>query len=322
MIWRIACGAIALGLLAAPVRAQTTADDEKFFQRGREGWYWYHDPPPPDSSPPPAPASPPPAPSPATPEVAAAAAGPPVMSAAWFRDRLPAYRDAAIDNPTPSNVERYLVLQHIMMDRASRFTDMFQRVVVSSPYLDANTQRPLDSVAANALNDIANAASEALLRQVAQTSGLVFFFRSDCALCAMQFDVLEMAQRLYGFTVLYVSLDGRPMPDMPRVSWAPNVGQAERMGVTAAPSLALLHPPDRFVLLSQSVLSLPSMMERVLLQARGAGLITEAQYAATKPVREVSLLGDAGALSGLSDDVIDDPDRFLAVIHSLQGAHP
>jgi conjugal transfer pilus assembly protein TraF len=247
-----------------------------------------------------------------------------VLSTAWFRANLDRYKDAAIDSPTPDNVERYLVLQRLMMDRASRFTDMFQRVVASTPYLDANTERPLDSVAANATNEIAASATDALLRTLAGSVGLVFFFRSDCAICATQVEILQAATHLYGFTVLYVSLDGKPMTDMAMPAWqmpawTANAGQAERMGITSAPALAVMRPPSQFGLLAKTVLSLPTLSERVLLQARAAGWISEDDYAATRPVKDHPLQVAADAVS---DATVADAEKFLAFIHGLKEAQP
>jgi conjugal transfer pilus assembly protein TraF len=307
-------------LWAAPAIAETIVPGQAWLGRGREGWFWYQDPPPSVEA---APIEIPPPDAPESPVASVPPVAPPsepaVLSAAWFRANLSRYKDEAIDNPTPQNVERFLALQHIMMDRATAFTDAFQRVVASSPYLDANTQRPIDSVGANAANEIASAATDALLRKLSANVGLVFFFQSDCALCAAQFEVLEGAQRLYGFTILYVSLDGKPMPDMPIPAWAPNVGQAQRIGVTAAPALALLRPPDQFAVLAKSVLSLPTLAERVLLQSRGAGWISDAEYEHTRPLNDRTLLEST---TGLTDEMVADPEKFLAFIHAQKGAQP
>jgi conjugal transfer pilus assembly protein TraF len=205
------------------------------------------------------------------------------------------------------------------MDRASKFTEIFQKVVASTPYLDANTERPLDSVGANAMSEIASSASETLLTKLARTVGLVFFFRSDCAICATQVAILAEAQHAYGFTVLYVSLDGRPMPGTQLPAWAPNAGQAERFGVTSAPALGVMHPPEQVALLAKSILSLPSIGERLLLQARATGWISEDEYAQTRPLRSQQLLE---ASSGLDEAMVADAARFLAFIHAQKGAQP
>lgn len=55
---------------------------------------------------------PPPEALPQPPQVSEAApAEPEPLSAEWLRDRLGAYRDAAIDDPTPGSVALYLYLQ-------------------------------------------------------------------------------------------------------------------------------------------------------------------------------------------------------------------
>ena len=331
-IIRGAVGLLLVGLTAA--HSLALADEvypgRGWLRGGAEGWWWYQDPAPPAVVEPSLPAPPPPAPQAvvaertpppptASPEATPAVTPePPVFSAAWFKQKLDGYRDAAIDDPTPANVHRYLYLQHVMMDKASAFTTAFQEVVATTPYLDANNERPLDSAAANATTEIADRARDSLLRALARTVGLGFFFRSDCAICAQEVAVLDAARRLYGLTVLAVSLDGKPLRDVTLASWVPDVGQARRMGVVDGPALVLMRPPSEFLGLSQSVLSLAELGERTLLRAQAAGWISQAEYAATRPVKEQSMI----ALSReITPAMLEDPEALSKFIHArLEGA--
>jgi len=314
----------ALFLDGHPAIAQDQMPGRQWLTRGEEGWFWYKDPPaePEEGAKPPPPASPPtpPTPPPVAPVAAPAAPKAPPepapLSAAWFRQNLDGYRDAALDNPTVDNVRRYLILQCVMMDKSSAFTEAFQQVVATNPILDANSERPLDSIGANVANEMASTASTAVLRALAETVGLVYFFRSDCALCVPEFAVLEAAQRVYGFNVLYVSLDGRPIPNVRLPSWVADAGQAERMGVGAAPSLVLMRPPGEFLLISDSVMGLPTIAERVLLRARMAGWITEEAYQASRPVRNRSLLPLA---AGITPEMLSDPAKLAAFVDTQVG---
>ncbi|CAH2605788.1 IncF plasmid conjugative transfer pilus assembly protein TraF (plasmid) [Rhodovastum atsumiense] len=315
---RLAAVAVLALLVGVDVAgAQEELPGREWLSRGREGWFWYRDPaaepvdPPLPPSPPPMPVAVSPVP-PVQPSVTPFTRAEPLpLSVAWFRQNLDTYRDAAIDNPTPGNVRRFLILQRIMMDKSTAFRRTFQEVVATTPALDANTERPLDSVGANTANEVASTATQMLLRSLAQTVGLVYFFRSDCPLCGTQVESLEAAQRLYGFTVLYVSLDGSPMPRVALRAWAPDAGQAQRMGVKDAPALVLMRPPGEFLVLSESVLSLPAIAERTLLRARLAGWISEDDYRATRPVRERSFLSLA---NGITPDLLEDPEKFSGYI--------
>jgi conjugal transfer pilus assembly protein TraF len=152
-----------------------------FYFREAEGWFWYQREPEPEPAPE-APPSPPPAPSTAStpPPVADTTPdGPKPLSARWIRERIGAYRDAAIDQPTPENVALYLYLQRVALDKSSRFAAATQRAVQLDPFLDEITQRPTATFAANLTNRQAGEHRDALLRQIAATAGVLFFFRSD-----------------------------------------------------------------------------------------------------------------------------------------------
>jgi conjugal transfer pilus assembly protein TraF len=47
----------------------------------------------------------------------------------------------AVDNPTPENVEAYFLLQRLALDRASKFGEMQQRVVMGNPFIDEEGRR-------------------------------------------------------------------------------------------------------------------------------------------------------------------------------------
>ena len=303
--------------LAGPVAmAEDMFPGREWLTHGAEGWWWYQDPPAEVVVEPPLPVVPAPPPTePAAQMVATpppAPPEPPPFSAAWFKAKLDGYREAAIDDPTPANLERYMYLQRVMMDKASAFTATFQEVVASTPYLDANNERPLDSAGANAATEISEAATEAVLRRLATEVGVAFFFRSDCALCAQEVGVLDAARRLYGFTVLAVSLDGKPLPQNLLTSWVPDAGQAAWMGVRDAPALVLMRPPSEFLGLSENVLSLAELAERILLRARAAGWISEAEFQATQPVKNRSLLALAAEIT---PEMLENPEQLSRFLH-------
>ena len=62
---------------------------------------------------------------------------------ARMRHELEESRATAILEPTPENVAAYLYLQQVSLQRASTFSDVFRRVVWSTPQLDYTlTRRP------------------------------------------------------------------------------------------------------------------------------------------------------------------------------------
>ena len=254
-----------------------------FYLRGEEGWFWYEREPElqdePEPSPPAAPTPAPPEPTPDT-----ASSAPPPLSSAWLRERLGAYRDRAIDDPSPDNVALYLYLQRVAMDKASRFAAATQRAVQLDPFLDEITQRPIANFAANLVNAQTAKQRAALLARLAGQAGVLFFFRSDCPYCEAQAPLLTTLGDRHGFSVLAVSLDGAPLPNGLFPSYRRDAGQAQALGVVSTPALFLAQPPDRVVPLAQGLLSLSQLEERLITAALEAGWITDAEFALTRPV--------------------------------------
>jgi conjugal transfer pilus assembly protein TraF len=195
---------------------------------------------------------------------------------------LEIYRDQAIDAPSPENVAAYFYLQRVMMDKAHRFTDVAHEVVISDPRLDENVRRPISSFAVQAANRDASRTSQDSLTLVAKSTGILFFFRSDCTYCHLQAPLLKVLEDRYGFKVYPVSLDGLPMPGGLYSDFHHDQGQAAQLGVQATPSLFLLNPPGKVLPLSQGILSLDDLTNRILTVAHSEGLITDADYESTR----------------------------------------
>jgi conjugal transfer pilus assembly protein TraF len=283
-----------------------------FYFRDEEGWFWYQREPEPA---PEAPPSPPPPPSaPTSPAVAdTAPAGPKPLSAAWLRAHIGAYRDAAIDQPTPENVALYLYLQRVALDKSSRFAAATQRAVQLDPFLDEITQRPTATFAANLTNRQAGEHRDALLRQIAATAGVLFFFRSDCPYCEAQAPLLTLLASRYGFAVLPVSVDGAPLPGGLFPAFRQDRGQAQALGVLATPALFLARPPEALVPLSQGLLSLAQLQERIVLAARQAGWISDEAFTRARPVTTDLTLD----LAQLPAQLPDDPNALLRTLRAL-----
>ena len=295
--------------LTAPLRAEPAG----FYFREKEGWFWYEREPVPKPEPDAEPTSPP-----VAPPVAAKPApqGPRPLSAQWLREHLGAYRDAAIDDPSPQNVALYLYLQRVALDKSSRFAAATQRAVQRDPFLDELTQRPTATFAANLVNREAGEARDQVLSAIAAQAGLLFFFRSDCPYCEAQAPLLAMLAERYGFRVLPVSLDGAPLPGGVFPTFSRDRGQAQALGVVSTPALFLARPPDVLLPLAQGLLSLAQLKERVVGAAVDAGWISADAYTRTRPVT-----ADLTLAAGVLPEVLpDDPAALLQVLRNLARA--
>jgi conjugal transfer pilus assembly protein TraF len=149
-------------------------------------------------------------------------------------------------------------------------------------------------------------------------AGVLFFFRSNCPYCDAQAPLLKLLEARYGFSVLPVSIDGAPLPGGAFPNFRQDRGQAQSLGVVSTPALFLARPPDVTVPLSQGLLSLAQLQERVLVAAMQAGWISEGEFTRTRPVT-ADLMLDPGRLPAV---LPEDPEALLSALRALTRANP
>lgn len=253
-----------------------------FLQRSQEGWFFYNEiieeevPEEEEKeAPPPLAAAPPP------PE----AKGPAPLSAEWMKANLPRYLNMAIDDPSPENVTAYLYLQKYAMNKASAFRETFQTVSFSDPYLDENSARPIPTNSGRLSDRISDQSKTTELKKLAKTTGLWFFYHSECRFCAQQVSGLKAIARLYDFHITAISLDGRPLPGGHFPDFKVDSGQAGKLNVTRTPTLILVRPPNDYALIASGVITANEFAERTIMLAKQEGWIDEDDYQQTRRLK-------------------------------------
>jgi len=314
---RAAFPALALALCCV---TPAFADDSglgKFWLRHGEGWFFYNEPkekpkkkPKPKKERKQVAVAPTP-----RPEQTQRYSGPPPLSSAWLKANLPKYLNRALDNPTPANVQAYLILQKISLDKASKFSAMAERVSVTSPMLDEATRRPFMTAGTKVADAIAYQYADKLLKRMARRMGLFAFYTGNCPYCSLLGMTLRAYQRLYGFTVLPVSLDGSGLPKgfPTKAGYRVDQGQSLQMGVTAAPAVIMVNMETRdYVSVIQgTALSMDELKDRILLAAVLKGWISEDEYRRAMPASDVPYIDTAGLFLKPNPDGFVDPAQII-----------
>lgn len=275
--------ALTISVVPAAAAGHVSVDSKPvgFYVRKAEGWFWYEQISTPDKPKQIEPKSPLSAPAQApSPTIA-----PALFSAAWFRQNLPKYKDVAWDHPTLTNLRAFLLVQRLALDRARRFADMSELATLGDPLLDALSQRPYATFAAQTLDRQAGAAQARLLNELAQRAGLLFFFHSACPACAAQAPLVLTLARNHHFSIIPVSIDGQDLPGHPFSTFKPDRGQAAHLQVQAVPALYLTAPNGQFAPVGQGAMSLPEIQHRLLVVARRQQWMTEADFNQARPVQ-------------------------------------
>lgn len=195
-----------------------------------------------------------------------AAAAPPARERlAAIGTQLEELKARAILEPSPENVTAYVRFQREQLDRASTFSDTWQRALWQNPDIDYTLQRPVSTVAKRAWTDNRTSDRSQVLSHLGQRYGMFYFFAQSCGACEIFAPILRSVADSHGLAVMAVSTDGGPSKDFP--NYVVDSGQRERMGVpNATPALVLFDTATKkTVPIGFGILSADEIMDRIFM---------------------------------------------------------
>ncbi|MET0375306.1 MAG: conjugal transfer protein TraF [Rhizorhabdus sp.] len=171
----------------------------------------------------------------------------------------------AILEPSEENVIAYVRFQREQLDRASTFSDTWQRALWQNPDIDYTLQRPVSTVGKRAWTDNRTADRDRVLANLGQRYGMFYFFAQSCAACEVFSPILRSVADSHRITVMAVSTDGGPSRQFP--NYVVDSGQRKRMGVPlATPALVLFDTATRkTVPIGFGVMSADEIMDRIFM---------------------------------------------------------
>jgi len=172
----------------------------------------------------------------------------------------------AILEPTDENVIAYVRFQREQLDRASTFSDTWQRALWQNPDLDYTLQRPVSTVGKRLWLDNRKADRDAVLTNLGQRYGLFYFYAQSCGACEVFAPILRSVAESHRMTVMAVSMDGGPSRDFP--NYVVDSGQRAKMGVPGneTPALVLFDTQTRRTIpVGYGVLSADEIMDRIFM---------------------------------------------------------
>ena len=172
----------------------------------------------------------------------------------------------AILDPTEDNVIAYVRFQREQLDRASTFSDTWQRALWQNPDLDYTLQRPVSTVGKRLWLDNRKADRDTVLTNLGQRYGLFYFYAQSCGACEVFAPILRSVTDSHRMAVMAVSMDGGPSRDFP--NYVVDSGQRARMGVPGneTPALVLFDTQSkRTIPIGYGVLSADEIMDRIFM---------------------------------------------------------
>ncbi|MBA4766747.1 MAG: conjugal transfer protein TraF [Porphyrobacter sp.] len=252
-----------LAVAATPLRAeeppvaQTGEEQDSFYCQERKLGYWFYCD----------------RPKPKKPE----AEQPLQQSAAEQLDAVTAtlreLKAKAILKPTPANVTAYIRFQREQLDRASLFSDVWQRAIWQDPELDYTLQRPVSTLGKRQWQDDRNAERDAAMAQLSQRYGLFYFFAQSCGACEVMSPIVQGVASRWRITVRAISTDGGPSRDFP--GYTVETNQRARLGLEPkiTPAVVLWDAlKNRPIPIGYGVMSADELQDRIyLLTSKEAG---------------------------------------------------
>lgn len=268
----LALAGLVLALLAGMATAQgtvpATAHDDSprpYWSDRWRGWHFYEAPPSEEPEPAPRPQLA------APPRPAAPSRPPELLAFERLQKTLEDLRNIAIMRPTEDNVRRYMELEMQVVNRASYFADVAQRVAWATPELDPTLQgRPVNAQALEVFERQQRTDRSASVAMLGRDHVLFFFYRSDCPYCHAFAPTLQAFEARHGIQVVAVSVDGGPLPGFPRAR--PDNGIATALQVSQVPAVFLAQPSSgKITPIGAGVLSESQLLERISIVSSPAG---------------------------------------------------
>lgn len=285
-------------IVASALLATSMAASANYYGNKERGYWWYQDPPPPRE----------PEPAEEIPEVDVVIEGvegeaeeeePELFSLKWLRENFDTIKDEAIENPDDkTKVAAYLYSVRMIMDKAQNFADSAHDMVMTDPLLDNTSRVPLTGEARRALGRMTAKERREALNAMTDVAGLWFFFDTRCNFCKYQYNILKTFSRYNpDMKIRYISMDGKYFKGMENVYR--NQGQAESMKISITPSVVMLAPPNKVMVLSLGMSTANQLEEKILVAARTEKLLPPEMFELQRSNRR----------GGLSDEEIKEIGR-------------
>lgn len=179
----------------------------------------------------------------------------------------------AILEPTPANVTAYVRFQREQLDRASLFSDVWQRAIWQDPDLDYTLQRPVSTLAKRQWQDSRASERNGVMANLSARYGLFYFFAQSCGACEVMSPIVRSVTSNWGITVRAISTDGGPSRHFP--NYIVETNQRSKMGLEpkVTPAVVLWDAlKGRPIPIGYGVMSADELQDRIyLLTQKEAG---------------------------------------------------
>ena len=248
---------LALGQTAEPAVTDHAASSDAFYCQNRKLGYWFY-----CEKPKAAPRA-----EPQAPPLNA------VTQLEAITTELRELKARAILEPTNENVTAYVRFQRAQLDRASLFSDVWQRAIWQDPDLDYTLQRPVSTLGKRQWQDARTSERNNVMQNLGRRYGLFYFFAQSCGACEIMSPIVQSVAGTWSITVRAISTDGGPSRHFP--NYSVETTQRSKMGLEPkiTPAVVLWDAElRRAIPIGYGVMSADELLDRIyLLTTKEAG---------------------------------------------------
>ena len=186
---------------------------------------------------------------------------------------IPGLKSIGILLLTGVGITAYVRFQREQLDRASLFSDVWQRAIWQDPELDYTLQRPVSTLAKRQWQDSRASERNGVMANLSARYGLFYFFAQSCGACEVMSPIVRSVTSNWGITVRAISTDGGPSRHFP--NYIVETNQRSRMGLEpkVTPAVVLWDAQTgRPIPIGYGVMSADELQDRIyLLTSKEAG---------------------------------------------------
>ncbi|CDZ81949.1 conjugal pilus assembly protein TraF [Candidatus Rubidus massiliensis] len=145
----------------------------------------------------------------------------------------------AVLDPTEENIESLMIEQKKIMDRSSKFSKIWTKILLSNPELDSTINNPITQYGVTIAKDIERDKKNKLIGLLKEEFGLILFTKGNKESQAFALVVKEFVKK-HKWELIPVSVDGEIIPAFPNAQL--DQGIVDKLGISIYPSLIMLNP--------------------------------------------------------------------------------
>lgn len=156
------------------------------------------------------------------------------------------------------DMKAFLSLQDYWLKESSRFSQLFQKTMLTYPEYDYAVTHPASNLGVKITDEVRETNRKDVIANLSNSHGILFFYRGKSPYDQKQIPIVRDFCKRFNLPLIPVSIDGATSPEF--VQSRIDQGEANKLGVRFFPALMLVNPqtqktmPVAYGLTTQDVL--------------------------------------------------------------------